>query len=117
MYNDKNTHEKDDFEKEACSINEKLSAALLSKQREALEYDINFLRSIKRSKGKCAATFKLKDDIFGGKKVGQELICIKDPETNQEITDPSEIKKVSLKYCVNLLIIETIGMAMKTTST
>ena len=93
LYDNKNNVDKDDFEKEAVTLNEKLSAALLSKQREALENDLKSLKVLKSSKGKCAATFKLKDDIFGGKKVGQELICIKDPATNQEITDPSEIKR------------------------
>ena len=103
LYENKNADDKDEFEQEALTLNEKLSAALLIKQRESLEQDLNLLRSIKSSKGKCAATFRLKDDIFGGKKIGQEVMCIKDPKTDREITDPSEIKRVSLQYCVSLL--------------
>ena len=61
LYKNKDTNNKEEFEKEALILNEKLSEALLIKQRQALENDLTSLRSLKSTKGKCAATFRLKD--------------------------------------------------------
>ena len=47
--------------------------------------------------------FSLKERVLGQKKSPLEPVIIKDPETGAEVNTPSEIKRVSLKYCVNLL--------------
>ena len=47
--------------------------------------------------------FDLKNKIVGKKKMEQEATVLKDPKNNQEVTDPEEIKKVSLNYCTWLL--------------
>ena len=39
----------------------------------------------------------------GKSKDGPELVAMKDPETNDFIFSPEELKKASLKYCSNLL--------------
>ena len=47
--------------------------------------------------------FNLKEKVLGSKKAQQEPAVIKDPITNKLVTDVESIKKVSLKYCVDLL--------------
>ena len=47
--------------------------------------------------------FGLRENILGKKKRTQERVVIKDPETGNEVSTPSEIKRVSLAYLVNFL--------------
>ena len=65
--------------------------------------EIAKLKDIRNKKGKSAVVFNLKEKVLGSKKAQQEPAVIKDPITNKLVTDVESIKKVSLKYCVNLL--------------
>ena len=47
--------------------------------------------------------FKMKNIVTGNKKAAQEAQAIKNPETNELIVSNSEIKKVTLKYCLKTL--------------
>ena len=58
---------------------------------------------MKVKKGKAASVFNLKDKIIGSKKKQQEPAVIKDPNTKKIVTYIEEIKRISLKYCVDLL--------------
>ena len=58
---------------------------------------------MKVKKGKAASVFNLKDKIIGSKKKQQEPAVIKDPNTKKIVTNIEEIKRISLKYCVDLL--------------
>ena len=58
---------------------------------------------MKVKKGKAASVFNLKDKIIGSKKKQQEPAVIKDPNTKKIVTIIEEIKRISLKYCVDLL--------------
>ena len=40
---------------------------------------------------------------MGSKKSMQEPAVIRDPDTKEYVTDTKEIKRISLKYCVDLL--------------
>ena len=61
------------------------------------------LETIHEIKGKAAAVFSLKDRVVGSKKTPQEQVVIIDPKTGNEATDPKEIKRISLEFCLNLL--------------
>ena len=56
-----------------------------------------------KNKGKAAELFSLRDKILGKRKGTQDQVVINDPETGEDVYTPEEIKKVSLKYLVNLL--------------
>ena len=61
------------------------------------------LKELKSKKGKSASVLSLKEKVLGSKKAKQEPAVVKDPDTNKLVTDVDEIKRVSLKYCVDLL--------------
>ena len=84
-------------------INDKIALKLKTIKEKQFEKDINHLKELRKNKGKAAATFHLKDKILGNKKTQQEPVVVIDPETGSEVTKPTDIKKASLKYCVDLL--------------
>ena len=97
---EKNPMNKDELIEE---LDSKITAELLSKQRERFEKEIKSLKEIKATKGKAASIFDLKNRIVGSKKADQEATVVKDPATGKDVHEPAEIKKVSLAYCVKLL--------------
>ena len=84
-------------------IDEQIRTTLLQKQRIGFEKKLEIMRNIKTNKGKNAAIFYLKTDIFGSKSVASDPTTIIDTETKTEISTASEIRKVSLQYCKTLL--------------
>ena len=84
-------------------VEDKISATLLKKQREAFEKELKGLKEIKLNKGKSAAIFKLKDKIVGPKTAAQEATVLMDPKNGTEVVTPAEIKRVLLQYCKDLL--------------
>jgi hypothetical protein len=84
-------------------VDQKISEILLHEQRNNFEKESTALKDLKLKKGKSASIFDLKNKIVGKKKMEQEATVLKDPTNNQEVTDPEEIKKVSLNYCTWLL--------------
>ena len=55
------------------------------------------------NKGRSAAVFSLKDQVFGNKKASQDAVVLTGPETGIEVHTPEDIKCVSLNYLVNIL--------------
>ena len=93
----------DDVDEKIQDIDDKLTATLVSKQRETFEKELNTLRDMKKSKGKAAVVFNLKEKIVGSKGVATEAVTIVDPKTKAEVNNPIDIKRVSLQYCSELL--------------
>ena len=94
--------EKEHMEK-VKSIDSQISSHLLLKQREAFEDELASIKELKHSKGNSAAVFSVRDRVVGSKSSRQEATVITDPKTKAEVTEPEEIKRVSLQYCVDLL--------------
>ena len=61
------------------------------------------MKSLKSSKGFSSTIFKIKDDILGPKKITQEASSLIDFKTGCLLTSPTDIKRVSLQYCQELL--------------
>ena len=51
----------------------------------------------------AAAVYKLKDKVLGAKEPPLDTMPIEDPETGTLITNPEEIKKATLDYCLGKL--------------
>ena len=94
---------KDDKEKLLNEIDKELAQTLKDIEADKHEKDMRELEGLKKSKGKSAAVFGLRDKILGKKKSAQEQVVITDPSTGEDVYTPEEIKRVSLDYCVNLL--------------
>ena len=75
---------------------------LLRQQRMDVESELERISNIKLSKGKTAAIFKTFNKIKEKSKDGPELVAMKNPETNDFIFSPAELKKAFLKYYSNL---------------
>ena len=88
---------------EASLVDSKIADTLLKRQREEYEKKLQYLKDIKKEKGKSTAIFKLKEKVLGSKKEGSESVSMNDPETGEMICDPEELKKASIKYLSNLL--------------
>ena len=84
-------------------LNTKMSIVLDNLKSAKHEKEIKQLENMKKSKGKSAATFHLKNKIVGSKKTTPDQVVIIDPSTRKEVYDTEEIKRVSLKYCIDLL--------------
>ena len=97
---EENSDEKD---KKVSDIDKNIAEHLIAQQRANLEKEITNLKEMKVKKGKAASVFNLKDKIIGSKKKQQEPAVIKDPNTKKIVTNIEEIKRISLKYCVDLL--------------
>ena len=100
LMKNKKTTERDT---EINALEDKITDEVLSNQRMKLEKEIGELKSMKSKKGKSAVIFNLKDKIVGKNKAAQEPTTMKDPKTNEELTNRKEIKEASLSYCVDLL--------------
>ena len=81
---------------------EEEGAKRLSKKEMAkLEEHIN--KIVTGSNNRCGNVFKMKNMVEGSKKSGQEAQAIKDPKTGDLVVASSEIKKVTLEYCLEVL--------------
>ena len=92
-------NEIDEIEK----VDDEIAEKLLKLQREQYEKKLEYLKDIKKDKGKSAAIFKLKEKIVGAKKEGTESVSMNDPETGQMICDHEQLKQASIDYLSNLL--------------
>ena len=84
-------------------VDEKMASIIFEKQRIAFEAELDSICKLKTSKGKAAAVFSIKDRIVGSKSAGQEATILVDPKSKTEVSNPEDIKRVSLQYCVDLL--------------
>ena len=90
-------------ENEANNLDEKIGKELLVQQRIQFEKKLKDLSEIRKEKGASAAVFKLKENILGSKKVGQEAVSMEDPQTGNLIMNKEDLKKASIKYVSSLL--------------
>ena len=80
-----------------------MAVTLKNIEKETYSKDMKFLENLCAKKGKAAGIFRLREKILGKKKSPQEKVVLIDPETGDQVTSPSEIKRVSLAYLTNLL--------------
>ena len=90
-------------EEEKEKIEEKISNKIIQHQLKEYEKKLNCLNKLRNEKGRSAAIFKLKEKIVGGKKVTQEAVTMKDPETGEIIVEREKLKEASVKYVSKLL--------------
>ena len=74
---------------------------LVRKQSMKIEEDITNIKEGKQ--GRVGQVYNMMKYLTGDKKEGQEPVAIKDPKTNQLVVAPKDIKRVTLKYCVDNL--------------
>ena len=80
--------EEKDIKDSLDNVDKKIAAALLQKQREVFEKELNDISEMKQNKGKAAAS---------------EAVVIKNPKTKADVVNPIGIKRVALDYCSDLL--------------
>ena len=68
-------------------------------QKDIIRKELDSLSSLKESKGRAAARFKLTSQVVGQRKSVQEPTTILDPDTRVIVFNPREIKETVLKYC------------------
>ena len=77
------------------------SKNLSMKQVEKLEEAISKVSS--GNKGRCGKVFEMKTIVEGPKKAGQEALAVKNPSNGEVVVNSKEVKKVTLKYCLDVL--------------
>ena len=74
---------------------------LKEKENEKVERQIERIKA--KPQGRAGNVFRIRKDIAGPKKGGQEASAIKDPTTGELLVTGDEIKKATVKYCaINL---------------
>ena len=84
-------------------IDKQISIKILEHQLKEYEKKLHYLNKLKKEKGTSAAVFKLKEKIVGSKKISQEAVSMKDPDTGEIIVENEKLKEASVKYVSNLL--------------
>ena len=77
-------------------IERKIAENLLVEQRKNLEKEFNNLKDLKSRNGRSASIFELRNKVVG--KMEQEATVV-NPIDNKKVTEPNEIREVSLAYC------------------
>ena len=67
-------------------------------ERKDFKKKLKYLEDVQKEKGSSAAVFKLKEQIMGSKKTGQEAVCMEDPETGEIIVEREKLKEASVRY-------------------
>ena len=104
LYHEKRIFTSEKNEEKIREIEANISELLVIKQRQEYEKKLLDLKTLRESKGRSAANFKLKEKILGEKKEKQEAVAIEDPITEEMLFDPEKIKEASLNYLKTLLI-------------
>ena len=84
-------------------IDKQISNKILAHQLKEYEKKLHYLNKLKKEKGSSAAVFKLKEKIVGTKKISQEAVSMKDPDTGEIIVENDKLKEASIKYVSSLL--------------
>jgi hypothetical protein len=74
---------------------------LLAKQSTKMESEILRVKGMKQ--GRTGSVFKMREIIGGKKKAKKEAHAVKDSESGEMVVSNEEIKRVTLKYCLNVL--------------
>ena len=77
------------------------SKDILKRQAKLIEEQVTKVK--KTANSRVTKIFRMKEIVAGNKKPAQEAQAIKDPESGQLVVSNSEIKKVTLKYCLKTL--------------
>ena len=88
-------------EKHKENDDEEKAKDLMSKETKRMEAEILKVKAMKQ--GRATKVFKMREVISGSKKAGKEAHAIIDPETEEIVVSNSAIKKVTLKYCLDVL--------------
>ena len=88
---------------EEIEVENKIRKELLELERNEFEKNLKYLADIRNKKGSSAAIFKLKEQILGSKKSGQDAVCMEDPDTGQIIVEKESLKNASVRYVSKLL--------------
>ena len=88
---------------ELKDIEEEIKITMKRDQSENMKREMESLESCLKNKGSAATAFRIKEKVLGSKKKPLESVAIRDPVTNDLITDRKEILKTTLSYCKNLL--------------
>ena len=75
--------------------------AIKLKETEKVERQIERIKS--KNQGRAGNVFRIRKDVAGPKKAGQEASSVKDPLTGELLVTRDEIKNATLKYCINNL--------------
>ena len=81
---------KDETNKE--EVDKQISNKIIAHQLKEYEKKLHYLEKLKKEKGTSAAVFKLKDKIVGSKKISQEAVSMKDPDTGEIIVENEKLK-------------------------
>ena len=82
--------------------NKELEELYKLKSKAAKEnYELEEIYNIHNKKGSSAAIFKLKEQILGSKKSGQDAVCMEDPDTGQIIVERESLKMHQSDMCLN----------------
>ena len=84
-------------------INKKLANAIEEVNKANFRRENDSLKKILNTKGRSAAIFDLKQRVVGSEDDPPEAVVLEDPDTGRIVDSPEEIKRVSLKYCKDLL--------------
>ena len=74
---------------------------LKQKETEKVEKQIELIKV--NNKGRAGNVFRIRKDIAGPKKSGQEASSIRDPNTGELLVTKDAIKKATVKYCATNL--------------
>ena len=83
------------------TINEDKAKLLRTKETERLEAEILKVKATKT--GRTSKVFSMREVISGAKKVRKEAHALIDTKTKKLVVANSEIKKVTLDYCLDVL--------------
>ena len=99
----KDCDDDEETKQEIEKIDAEICKALKKKQCSEMEKELQNIHSLEKKKGSAAAVFALKKKIVGKKGDSDEPGTILDPKTNIPIMNTSEIKRVCVEYCKDLL--------------
>ena len=85
------------------SVNVKIKEALVESERESIASHKTLLNKVLKCKGRSAQIFRQRETILGNKMKAQEIVAVRNVSTNELVTNVSEIKEITLKYCKDLL--------------
>ena len=87
-------------DKEINAPDEKQAKEILKEQTDRMEAEITKIKAM--NQGRPAKVFKMREIDTGKRKSKQEAHAIKDDETSELVVSNEGIKKISLKYCLNV---------------
>ena len=84
-----------------CKTQKDKDEELLARQSKKIELAIEKIKASKQ--GRAGNIFQMRKEIMGPKNGGQDASAIRDPDNGELIVNKEEIKRATLKYCVNNL--------------